>query len=101
MSDEQPKKISPDQVEVLSAQGEVVKEASDRSATAGTNSPFGQTFGRGFGQMKVIQGGPWLLLLLPVLIPVVLIGLFILMVCALIFGRGMFKMVKGQIRPRG
>ncbi len=88
---EAPKKISADQVEVIGTHGEVVKEATHSERAP--KSPFG------FGQVKVIQGGPWMLLLLPVLIPVALFALFFVLVFALIFGRGFLKVV-GRNVPR-
>ena len=87
---EKPKKISADQVEVIGVQGEVVKEAS--GSKHAPKSPFG------FGQVKVIRGSPWMILLLPVLLPIVLFAFFFIAVFALIFGRGLFKVVGRNVR---
>ena len=90
MSDsEQPKKISADQVEVIDAQGHVLQESKESESRA---NPFQGAFGS--GQIKVFRGGPAMLLLLPIMIPLVLIGFFILMVFALIFGRRAFRIIK-------
>ena len=89
-SQEVPKKISPDQVEIIGTQGEVVKEAQRGSTRPGAAFSF--------GQMKVIKGSPWMLLFLPVLIPVVLFAFFFIAVFALIFGRGLFKVVGRNVR---
>lgn len=87
---EKPKKISADQIEVIGTHGEVVKEAAD------SGQPKPANFG--FGQMKVIQGGPWLLLLLPVVIPILIFGILIMAILALFFGRGLFKVVSRNVR---
>lgn len=87
---EKPKKISADQVEVIGIKGEVVKEAT--GSERAPKSPFG------FGQVKIIQGSPWMLLLLPVLLPIVLFAFFFIAVFALIFGRGLFKVVGRNVR---
>lgn len=87
---EQPKKISPDQVEIIGAHGEVVKEAKASDARPGAAFAF--------GQMKVIKGSPWMLLLLPVLIPVLIFAFFFIAVFALIFGRGLFKVASRNVR---
>ena len=94
MNEDKPKKIAASQVEVLGANGEVVKpsESSQTKQSA--------TFGS-FGQVHVMKGSHWMLLLIPVMIPFLIIGFFLLMILALFFGRGMFKIMKGQIRPRG
>lgn len=91
-----PKKISPDQVEIIGANGEVVKPAHDTHTTEGA-------FQGTFGGMRVMKVGPWALLLLPVLIPIMIIGFFIIMLLAMVFGKTMFKVLKNPIirNPRG
>jgi hypothetical protein len=83
MSEEQPKKISAAQVEVIDAQGQVIQEAKESN-----------TRSQGRAQMKVFKGGPAMLLLLPILIPLAFVGFFLLMIFALIFGRKAFRVIK-------
>ena len=73
------KKISPDQVEVV--------------GVASEGHPGQSTFSQSPFQMKVIKGGPVTLLLLPLLIPVFLIGFILLMIAMIFFGTSVFKMV--------
>ena len=81
-----PKKIAASKVEVIDQAGHTIQQAKESDgAPRGFSGPFG-------GQIRVIQGGPWMLLVLPLLIPFVIIGFFILMVLTLFFGRSMFKM---------
>ena len=93
-NDEIPKKISSAQVEVLGADGEVVKPAREGFSPQ-KDEP------RAFGQIQVMKLGPWALVFLPVLIPILILGFFLLLLLAMVFGKGMFKIIKGQIRPRG
>lgn len=90
---ETPKKILASQVEVLGANGEVVKPSEE--------DPSQKPQWNGFGQVRVIKGGPWMLLFIPVLIPILIVGFFLMMVLALFFGKSMLKIAKGQLRPRG
>jgi uncharacterized membrane protein len=69
------RKIDPSEVEVLDRSGESLSHKE---------MPSGGFFR---GGVRVIQGGPWMLLLVPILIPLVLVGLFLLLVPLLIFGR--------------
>ncbi len=89
---EEPRKVPLSQVEVIGADGSVVKEASESASPHQANSPF--------GNIKVIKAGPWMLFLLPLLIPVAIIGVILMMVLALLFGRGMFKLVGRTLRTR-
>ena len=82
---EQPRKISPDQVEIISPNG----ESTQHPDAKGQGSPFGGSF----GQVKVFRGGPATLLLLPILIPVFLVGFVLLLIAALLFGKTIFKSV--------
>jgi hypothetical protein len=93
-----PKKISIDQVEVIDQKGRVVKE-SDHSQE--DRSPFnGATFGgTNFGGMKVMKASPWMLLALPIVLPLLFFGLIILLVFAVLFGKTVFKVWKGPF-PR-
>ncbi len=91
---EAPKKISADQVEVIGANGEVVKPGESKKTR---DDPFQ---GR-FGNIRVIQGSPWLLLLLPIVIPIAIVFFFIIMIFALLFGKSLFKIFRGPtLRPR-
>jgi len=78
---DEPRKVNPDAVEIIGAQGEVVQEAKEKAAPI-------------FGNVKVIQGGPWMLLL----IPVALVVFFMVAILALLFGRSVFKMAARGMR---
>jgi len=82
---DEPRKVNPDAVEIIGAQGEVVQEAKEKAAPI-------------FGNVKVIQGGPWMLLLIPILIPVALVVFFMVAILALLFGRSVFKMAARGMR---
>ncbi len=69
------RKIDPSEVEILDRSGESLSKKE---------SPSGGFF---HGGVRVIQGGPWMLLLVPILIPLVLVGFFLLLVPLMIFGR--------------
>jgi hypothetical protein len=79
------KKIAADQVEVLGANGEHI--AGKEQA-----NPFGFQQAGGF---KVVKMGPLGglvgLVMLPILIPVAIIGFFGLMLLAMVFGKTIFK----------
>ncbi len=78
---EAPKKIAPEQVEILGA---------------GTHAKHVDQGPRNEG-IKIIQSGPMGLFAIPlaiVLLPVLLIGLFFLMFLAVFFGRSVFKVIK-------
>ncbi len=90
-SNEAPKKISADHVEVLAADGHTIQEAKDHSS-----SPNGFFSGNG-AQVRVIRGGPAMLLLAPILIPLLIIGFFLLAIFALFFGRTLFKTAFGRM----
>ncbi len=76
------KKIAPDQVEVVDANGAHV---------AGKEEPRVNSF----GGVHVVKMGPLGglagLLFLPILIPVAIIGFFLLTIFALFFGKAFFK----------
>lgn len=89
MDEPKPKKISVDQVEVIDAQGHVIQESKDSEQQAHEyRNPFAK------GQIKVFKGGPAMLLLLPVLIPLMLVGFILLLIFAIFFGRRAFKVVR-------
>jgi hypothetical protein len=87
------KKIAPDQVEVLDANGAHV--AGKEQA-----SPFGFQNG-GF---KVVKMGPLGaltgLVMLPIIIPVAIIGFFLLMLFAMVFGKTFFKAGMAKVIKR-
>ncbi|NDG86086.1 MAG: hypothetical protein EBX52_13740 [Proteobacteria bacterium] len=97
MSDQdQPRKIDSSQVEVIGSSGEVLKEAA---AEAPVNGTEGSGFAR-WGGVRVIRGGPALLLLLPILIPVAMILLFLMAIAAIFFGRSMVRIFSTQLKRR-
>lgn len=82
------KRIAPDQIEVIDANGTHVAGKSESNA----NSPFGAFGSSGVHVMKMGPlGGLGTLILLPILIPVAIIGFFLLVVFALFFGKTFFK----------
>lgn len=87
------KKISADQVEVLDQSGRVVKDSDHTLDEKGARA-------QGFGNIRVIQGGPAFLLLAPLLIPLFIVGMILLMVFALFFGRSVFKVVTSRFPKR-
>jgi hypothetical protein len=87
MEQETPKKISAEQIEVIDAHGHVIQESKEQ---AEMKNPFGGAF----GGVKVFRGGPAVLLLLPLLIPIAIIGMFLVTIFALIFGRSVFKVIR-------
>ena len=88
-----PKKISPAQVEVIGKQGEVLKEAEHAKPGFGSSFQFS-----GMHQFKSVPIGPWMLLLIPVLIPVFIASFFLIAILALFFGRGLLKVVSRNVR---
>ena len=84
---EKPKKISIDQIEVIDAQGQVIQESKDHESVHARNNPFG-------ANVKVFKGGPAMLLLLPIMIPLVFVGFFLILIFAIFFGRRAFKVIK-------
>jgi hypothetical protein len=86
MSDlETPRKVSASSVEVLSSNGETLQESQSR---------FEKPKSFTYVNVKVFKGGPALLLLLPLLIPVVILGLFMMTIFALFFGKNVVKVVR-------
>ena len=81
---ETPRKISADQIEIVS-------EVKHPDVNAG-HPPFGSgAFG---GNIRVFKGGPLTLLFLPLLIPIFFIGLILFLVAALLMGKSAFKMIR-------
>ncbi len=76
------KRISPDQVEVVDANGTHVAGKEEAPA-----NPFGGVHVVKMGSL----GGLGTLLLLPILIPVAIIGFFLLALLAILFGKTFFK----------
>ena len=78
------KKIAPDQVEIIDSNGTHIagKDESRGPFFAGSN-------------MRVVKMGPLGglagLIMLPILIPIAIIGFFLLLVFAMIFGKAFFK----------
>ena len=89
--EDQPRKVDPSVVEIIGTHGEVVKEAKD----ANQQPKFKPT---PFGNMRVIQGGPWWLLLIPIALPILLVALFFISILALFFGKSVFKIASRGIR---
>ena len=89
--EDQPRKVSPAEIEILDSTGEIVRERSKNAKAAGSGT---------FGGVRVIQGGPAILLLLPVLIPILIVGFFIMAFMALFFGRGIMRVFSTGLRRR-
>lgn len=91
------KKIAPDQVEVIDANGTHIAGKEEQPT-----NPFGGAFGgNGVHVMKVGSfGGLGTFLLLPILIPVAIIGFFLLAILALLFGKTFFKAGMAKIIRR-
>ncbi len=80
------KKIAADQVEVLGANGEHLAGKEQHQ------NPFGFQQAGGFKVVKMgPMGGLIGLVMLPILIPVAIIGFFVLMLLAMVFGKAIFK----------
>ena len=82
---ETPRKVSVEQVEVLSSEGAHVSGAPSGKAA----SPFG-----GIGGIRVFQGGPAMLLLLPIVIPFLILGLLFMTLIAIITGKAVVRTFK-------
>jgi hypothetical protein len=91
--DEEIRKVNPAQVEVIGTHGEVVQEAKEsKRAERFQETPF--------GRVKVMQASPWMLLLIPIVLPLFIFALFFISVLALFFGKSVFKIAgKGIRRP--
>lgn len=78
------KKIAPDQVEVIDASGAHIAGKENEPVNPFANAGF-----------KVVKMGPGNalagILLLPIIIPVAIIGFFLLAIFAMIFGKAFFK----------
>jgi hypothetical protein len=90
-SETQPRKVNPAEVEILDSSGEVLK---------GRNHQAKDSRSGGFGGIRVIQGGPALLLLLPILIPILIFGFLIMAVMALFFGQRVMRVFSTGLRRR-
>ena len=89
--DEEIRKVSPAQVEVIGTHGEVVQEAKQsKRAERYQETPF--------GKVKVMQASPWMLLLVPVVLPIIIFALFFISILALFFGKSVFKIATKGIR---
>ncbi len=86
------KKIAPDQIEVIDATGAHVAGKVEQPT-----NPF-------MGGMKVVKMGPMgglaALVMLPILIPVAIIGFFLLAIFAIIFGKAFFKAGMTKVMKR-
>ena len=88
------KKITADEIEVIDSQGKVLKESSHHVEEKESHFKInGIPFGK-MGHFKVLKGGPLMLLMIPIIIPFILVGFFLLLVVALLFGRSAFKVIK-------
>ena len=87
------KKISLEQVEVIDKAGHVIKE-SDHSLEQENSGP------RVMGNIHVMKAGPLGFLILPLLIPVFLIGFILLLVFALFFGKTVFKVITNPFQRK-
>lgn len=70
------KKLDPSEIEVLDRNGESLTPKQDEVR----QGAFG---------IRVIRTGPWVLLFLPVLIPLLIAGFFLLLLPLFLFGRRM------------
>jgi hypothetical protein len=77
-----PRKVNPSEVQVLDADGGNVSEAGMREPG-----------------VRVVQAGPWGLLMLPVMLALFVVLLPILALVALLFGRSIFRVFSGRIGP--
>ncbi len=91
------KRIAPDQIEVIDANGTHIAGKDDSN-----EDPFKAAFGH--GGVHVVKmgsfGGIGTLLMLPILIPVAIIGFFLLAILALLFGKAFFKAGMSKILRR-
>jgi hypothetical protein len=88
---DEPRKVNPAAVEIIGTHGEVVQESKEKKREA----KYQET---PFGKVRVVQGGPWLLLLIPVVLPILIIALFFISILALFFGKSVFKIASRGIR---
>jgi hypothetical protein len=92
MSDfETPRKVNASEIEILGTSGETIRESE-----ANSGRPHGFTY----GNVKVFKGGPALLLLLPLLIPIAILAFFLMTIAALFFGKSVMKIMTTAIRRR-
>ena len=88
---ETPRKVNADAIEVIGRQGETLRESREEEPI---------TAGRSFGGVKVIQGGPALLLFLPLLIPIAIVAFLMMTVFALLFGRSAIRVFSTRLFKR-
>lgn len=88
------KRIAPDQVEVIDANGAHVAGKEERPT-----NPFGGTGGVHVVKMGSL-GGLGTMLLLPIIIPIAIIGIFFLAIFALLFGKAFFRSGMSKIIRR-
>ena len=88
---DEPRKVNPATIEVIGTHGEVVQEAKESKRA----ERFQQT---PFGQVKVMQASPWMLLLVPIVLPLLIFALFFISILALFFGKSVFKIASKGIR---
>jgi hypothetical protein len=93
---ESARKVDPSTVEVLGSSGEVLKERARETVRPDS----GEGFQKGFRGIRMIQGGPALLLLLPLFIPLALISMMVMGFVALFFGRSVVRVVSTGLRRR-
>ncbi len=86
-----PRKISASEIEILGAGGETIRES--------VRNPVGPD-ATAFGNIRVFKGGPALLLLLPLLIPVAILVFFMMAIAALFFGKSVMKVMTAGFRRR-
>ena len=82
---ETPRKVSVEQVEVLSPDGAHLSGAPSKEQA----SPF-----QGFGGIRVFRGGPAMLLLLPLVIPFLILGLLFMTLIATLTGKAVVRTFK-------
>jgi hypothetical protein len=88
---DEPRKVNPESIEVIGTHGEVVKESKEsKRAHKFQDTPF--------GQVKMIQASPWMLLLIPIVLPILIFALFFISILALFFGKSVFKIASKGIR---
>ena len=93
---EEPRKVNPESIEVIGTHGEVVKESKEHHRA----KMRAKTQETPFGNVRVFQGGPWLLLLIPIVLPILLVALFFMSILALFFGRSVFQIASKGMRKQ-
>lgn len=88
---DEPRKVSAAEVEILGSEGQTIQKPEKQSD---------HFRGASFGGIRVIKGGPALLLILPLLIPIAIFSFFAMAVFALFFGRRVFRVFSAGIQRR-